>query len=288
MSGEESRRNAPRCSCALPPLAFPLLFLRHAHAARSNFFTPDLAVTDRPAPPDPSAPPRRGFLAQLATAVVGVAAGALARPARAAAAAMPNGPVRADTSATPNTRWDLSWVDKITAPHRQVFDSPQIQDGEALGKASLFLAGFHEVYGTADADVNIVIVVRHRAIPMALGNEVWARYDFIADKTKLKDPTTGQNAKRNPFIGVKDTDKYAVIDPESSLDALVARGAIVLVCNLALGGLAYQIADKTKQPVDAIKAELARGLVPGATLVPSGIFGVTRAEEAGCHYMSLT
>jgi len=245
-------------------------------------------VTDRPAPPDPSASLRRGFLAQLATAVVGVAAGALARPARAVAATMPNGRVRADTSAVPNHRWDLSWVDKITAPHRQLFDSPQIQDGDALSKASLFLAGYHEVYGTADSDVNVVIVVRHRAIPMALTSDVWARYDFIADRTKLKDPTTGRSATRNPFVGVKDGDKYALIDPDASIDALIARGAIVLVCNLALGGFAYQVADKTKQRVDTIRAELEHSLVPGATLVPSGIFGVARAEEAGCHYMSLT
>jgi len=245
-------------------------------------------VTDRPAPPNPSTAPRRGFLAQLATAVAGVAAGALVRPARALAATMPNGRVPADTSAGRNTRWDLSWVDRITAPHRQVFDSPQIQDGAALSKASLFLAGYHEVYGTADADVNVVIVIRHRAIAMALASSVWARYDFIGDQTKLKDPTTGRTAKRNPFLGVTDTDKYALIEPDASLDALIAHGAIVLACNLALGGFAYQIADKTKQPVDSVKAELAHGLVPGATLVPSGVFGVARAEEAGCHYMSLT
>ncbi|HEX6807328.1 MAG TPA: hypothetical protein VF118_05030 [Gemmatimonadaceae bacterium] len=245
-------------------------------------------MTNRPAPSDPSAAPRRGFLAQLATVIAGVAAGTLARPARALAAEMPNARVRADTSAAPNTRWDLSWIDKIRAPHRQVFDSPQIQEGDALSKASLFLAGYHEVYGTADSDVNVVIVVRHRAIPMALGSDIWARYDFIGDNTKLKDPTTGRTAKRNPFLGVKDDDKYALISPDASLDALIARGAIVLVCNLALGGFAYQVADKTKQPVDTIKAELAHALVPGATLVPSGIFGVARAEEAGCHYLPLT
>ena len=201
---------------------------------------------------------------------------------------MPNGRIRADTSVVPNTHWDLSWVGKITAPHRQVFDSPQIQDGDALSKASLFLAGYREVYGTADADVNVVIVLRHRAIPMALASDVWARYDFIGDQTKLKDPTTGHTAKRNPFVGVTGTDKYALIDPDASLDALIAHGAIVLACNLALGGFAYQVADKTKQPVDSVKAELAHALLPGATLVPSGIFGVARAEEAGCHYMSLT
>lgn len=201
---------------------------------------------------------------------------------------MPNGRAPADTSGAPNARWDLSWVDKITAPHRQLFDSPQIQDGEALSKASLYLSGYHEVYGTGDSDVNVVVVIRHRAIPMALASDVWAKYDFIGEKTKLKDPTTGSTAKRNPFLGVKDDDKYALIPADASLDALVARGAIVLVCNLALGAFADQVADKTKQRVDDIRAELEHSLISGARLVPSGIFGVARAEEAGCHYMSLT
>lgn len=244
----------------------------------------------QPVHPTPDAP-RRGFLAQLATAAVAFAAGGLVRPSGATASELPNGRpdarARADTTPPPRGPWDLSWVEKLTAAHRQVFDSPAIADGEALNKAGLYLGNFHEVYGTSDSDINVVIVIRHKGIPMALGNDAWARYDYLADQTKLKDPTTGKNAKRNPFLGVLPNDKYALTDPSSSLDTLIKRGAIVLCCNLALGGAAEMIADKTKQPVDTVSAELKRSLVSGVTLVPSGIFGVTRAEEAGCHYMGL-
>jgi hypothetical protein len=239
----------------------------------------------------PPTAPRRGFLAQLATAAVALTAGGLARPSRAAASQLPNGladaRARADTTPAPRGPWDLSWADKLTATHRQVFDSPAVADGEALNKAGLYLDGFHEVYGTTDKDINVVIVVRHRGIPIVLGNDTWARYDYLADRTKLKDPTTGKNAKRNPFVGVKPNDAYALTDPTASLDTLIARGAIVLCCNLALGAAAGMLADKTKQPMDTVMAELKRSLVPGVTLVPSGIFGVTRAEEGGCHYIGL-
>ncbi len=243
-----------------------------------------------PFEPPPEAP-RRGFLAQLATAAVAFAAGGLVRPPRATASELPNGlrdtRARTDTTPAPRGPWDLSWVDKLTAAHCQVFDSPAVADGEALNKAALYLDGFHEVYGTTDKDLNIVIVVRHKGIPIVLGNDIWARYDYLADHTKLKDPTTGKNAKRNPFVGVKPNDAYAMTDPTSSLDTLIARGVIVLCCNLALGAAAGQLADKTKQSMDTVEAELKRSLVPGVTLVPSGIFGVTRAEEAGCHYIGL-
>ena len=235
--------------------------------------------------------PRRGFLAQLATAAVALAAGGLVRPSRAIADAVPNdrrdARARSDTTAPARGPWDLSWVERLTAQHRQVFDSPAIADGEALDKAGLYLEGFHQVYGTSDADVNVVIVIRHHAIPMALGDDIWARYDFVADHTKLKDPTTGKKAKRNPFVGVKSDDKYALVDETSSLDALIKRGVIVLCCNLALGGFAAELADDAKQRVDSVSAEVKRSLVPGVIVVPSGVFGVARAEEAGCHYLGL-
>jgi len=243
-----------------------------------------------PADPPPESP-RRGFLAQLVTAAVAFAAGGLARPSLAAAGLAPNESPdtrpRPDTAPPTRGPWDLSWIDKLTAPHRQVFDSPDIAEGQALNKAGLYLDGYHQVYGTRDADINVVIVVRHKGTPMAFGNDVWARYDMLADRTKLKDPTTGKKARRNPFLGVKSDDTYALTDPTSALDALIARGAIVLCCSLALGGMAEELADHTKQRVDSVSAELKRSLVPGVILVPSGIFGVTRAEEAGCHYLGL-
>jgi intracellular sulfur oxidation DsrE/DsrF family protein len=247
----------------------------------------------RPAPFDaPPHTPRRGFLAQLATAAAAFTAGSIVHPSRAVARDLTNGNAgalaRSDTTPAPRGPWDLSWVDKLTAQHRQVFDSPQIADGQALNKAGLYIDGYHEVYGISDKEINVVIVVRHMAIPMVLGNDVWAHYDFLADRTKLKDPTTGKQAKRNPFVGVKADDKYALTEPNSSLDSLIARGAIVLCCNLALGAVAGLLAEKTKQSNDTVRAELKRSLVPGVTLVPSGIFGVTRAEEAGCHYLGLS
>lgn len=244
-----------------------------------------------PLKPPPESP-RRGFLAQLATAAAAFAAGSIAWPSRAVARELTNGSLdaraRSDTTPAPRGPWDLSWVDKLTAQHRQVFDSPEIADGQALNKAGLYIDGYHEVYGISDKEINVVIVIRHMATPMALGNDVWAHYDFLGDRTKLKDPTTGKKAKRNPFVAVKADDKFALTEPSSSLDSLIARGAIVLCCNLALGAAAGLLAEKTKQSVDTVEAELKRSLVPGVTLVPSGIFGVTRAEEAGCHYLGLS
>jgi hypothetical protein len=124
---------------------------------------------------------------------------------------------------------------------------------------------------------------------MVLGDAVWAHYPFIGKKiTKLKDPTTGEWAQRNPFLNAKENDKYALIWKDGGLDDLIKRGAMVLACNLAFGGFAGIVADRTKQKKDDVHAEFQAALVPGVTLVPSGIFGVIRAEQGGCAYIRAT
>ena len=250
------------------------------------------SAPDRPSVPAIT-PPRRGFLGQLIGGAAAVLAGTVAsrplfaQPAFARATRSRAAP--ADTAAaTPHSAWDMSWVDRITTAHREVFDAPAIAEGTAFNQARMYLAGFHDVYGTSDADVNAVVVVRHKGIPMVLDDPLWARYDFIGKDAKLKDPATGHDATRNPFLHAKPDDAHAYVWADGGLDALLGRGVIVLACNMALMGFAGIIAKRTKQDVDTVRDELRHGLVPGVTLMPSGIFGVTRAEEAGCHYIRAT
>lgn len=63
---------------------------------------------------------------------------------------------------------------------------------------------------------------------------------------------------------------------------LVARGAIILVCDFALGHLANRLAPKFGSKPDEVHAALRKGLIPNAYAVPSGIFGLARAQNAGC------
>ena len=246
--------------------------------------------------PDPTQ--RRRFIGQLVGGAAAVAAAACARavPAQAVApvAAPTSGPQQATADsaahagAAAHHTWDLSWTERLTgtSTHRQFFDAPEIAEGTVLHQARMFYVNYKDVYGTPEGDLRAVLVLRHEAIPMVLGDATWARYDFIGKKvTKLKDPTTGEWARRNPFLNAKADDKYSVIWPDGGLDALIARGAIVLACNMAFGGFADRIAKRTKQEDDAVRDELKAALVPGVIFVPSGVFGVIRAEQAGCAYI---
>src|SRR5437868_3716896 len=66
--------------------------------------------------------------------------------------------------------------------------------------------------------------------------------------------------------------------------ALVARGVMFLVCNRATMGLASTLAKKVNKPVEEVQNDLRANVVPGATLMPNGVFALIRAQNAGCAF----
>ena len=195
----------------------------------------------------------------------------------------------------------MSWVDRVVkAQHRHVFDAPDVADGLALNHASLFLRGYAEVYQTTDADMAAVVVFRHQGLPAVLNDDMWSRLK-LGERAKVNDPVTKEFALRNPYLKIRPADPNAPAAPEggaggggggnaplSGLDSLIARGVIVLCCNLALMQHAGRLARAESLPVEDARAVLIASLVPGVVRMPSGIFGVARAQEAGCHFVRST
>jgi len=194
----------------------------------------------------------------------------------------------------------MSWVERVErARHRQVFDAPDVADGMALNHANLFLRGYAEVYQTTDADIAAVVVYRHMGLPAVLNDDMWARMK-LGERTKLKDPATNELALRNPLLKLKPADPAATPAPDApggagggngpmvGLDTLMARGAIVLCCNMALMSNAGRLARAEGITVEEARAALIAALVPGVIRLPSGIFAVARAQEAGCHFIRST
>ena len=115
---------------------------------------------------------------------------------------------------------------------------------------------------------------------------MWRRLG-LGESLKLKDPTTGEVAQRNPFIGYKAGDKHSMIGATGGLDTLISEGTIVLACNRALTGNAYRLASREKIDREQARKELMASLVPGVYVVPNGVFGVCAAQEAGCGYITV-
>ena len=245
------------------------------------------------------ATPRRGFLGRLAAAGAALAgAGVASRALGAQAAAAPASPAPAPAAPpVADSPWDMSWVERVRGTHRQVFDAPELAEGTVLHQARAWMAGFAEVYGAKDADMSAVLVIRHAAIHMVLNDALWERLEIgrtLAEaeegRVVLKDPATGALPRRNPFLNanVRPTDRWSMLWPDGGLDTLLRRGAIVLACNLALRRATALVQRADKVAADEARRTVLANLLPGVVVMPSGIFAVTRAQEAGCQYIRAT
>ena len=222
---------------------------------------------------------RRQFITNVASGASAIAAVGLSATALIAQGAR---------TSPPQGGWDMSWLDRVQrAKHRQVFDAPAIAEGTALNNVLVWLNGYSEVYKTTDADMAAVLVFRHRGIPVVLNDDMWSRLKF-GDEDKLKDPTTGEPTRRNPFIKLKAGDKALMTFPEGGLDSMMARGVMVLCCNLALMRLAGMLATAESISHDKAQQAMFDAVLPGVIRMPSGVFATSRAEEAGCLFMRST
>lgn len=229
-------------------------------------------------PSDGETTPRREFIGQLATAavaLVGTAACASAitsqQPvAPAGPTTNPGAAAAAPPAPAARVTFDDSWTTRLTARHKGVFDSPEIGDGIAVFQAQIWIRGNKEALGATDADSQAVLVLRHAAVPMVFNDALWEKYE-LGKETKTKDYETKKFVARNPW--------------RATLESLQEKGSIILGCNLAAMGFASRIAERTKQDVEAVRQEIRANLVKGALLMPSGIYAVHRAQEAGCTYI---
>jgi len=179
--------------------------------------------------------------------------------------------------------YDMSWTAKVTGKYRMAFDAPAL-NGTSLHQVRSFLAGYGTVYGLTDAELSAVLIVRHANVPMVLGDALWADAPW-GEKEGPKDPATGEDAKRNPFINVPADAEHATTWPDGTLDKLMARGVIVLACDLALGNAAGGIARRRKIPMQDAQQLVTEHLIPGVYRMPSGIFATCHAQGVGCGMM---
>ena len=60
---------------------------------------------------------------------------------------------------------------------------------------------------------------------------------------------------------------------------------ISLVCNISLRNMGRRFAEQANRNVEEVQQEVRTNLVPGAIIVPSGIYALIRAQNAGCAFM---
>jgi hypothetical protein len=202
--------------------------------------------------------PRRSFFGRLGGAVALGLAGLIPKPLYAQAPqARPDGP---------------NWPGTLQGRHRQVVDAYEANSGFPLAFAHTFL--FPNESATA------VVILRHGAFPIALGHAMWEKYK-IGESLKIVDPETKAPATKNPFLRPK---AGVLLVEDMALDRLLARGVVFGACNVALQVQSKMLASNAGVSAEDAAKEWAANIVPGITVIPSGTWGVNRAQEAGCTY----
>jgi intracellular sulfur oxidation DsrE/DsrF family protein len=199
---------------------------------------------------------RRGFFGRIAGIVaIGVAG-------------LVPGSARAETDLDDGP----DWPGKLTGRHRQVVDAYEVNRGFPFGFVHNFL--------TPNKSATGVIVLRHEAFPLALGHAMWEKYK-IGEKENIIDPETKVAAVKNPYFQTK---PGVLNNDETAIDRLLARGVIFGACSVALRGHARRLASNAGVTPEEAAKEFTANIIPGITVIPSGVWGVNRAQEAGCTY----
>lgn len=208
---------------------------------------------------------RRSFIATVAAAA---AALGLGRPAPVAAA-----------ESGGSTSFQ-AWLGSIHGKYRQVYDATAPNNGYALAWSHVYLTTGVEGYAVPESELGVVIVLRLAAIPLALRDEVWARYK-LGEFYKINDPATKAPALRNPFAFTRPGDLPFA---EAALDKLIERGVRVAVCNTAIHFQSMRIARQADVAHEVVKGDFLAAVLPGVQVVPSGVLAINGAQRMGCTY----
>jgi intracellular sulfur oxidation DsrE/DsrF family protein len=151
--------------------------------------------------------------------------------------------------------------------------------GAGLLFANNLYVGNARGYQLTDADVAVVVCLRHLATAFAFNDTIWGKYgQALSDAIAFTDPKT----KRAPSINLLDDASYREL-PNSgvTIAAVVKRGTHFAVCDMAANRLASLVAASTKGVQEAVYTEFARNLIPNSHLMAAGVVAVNRAQEYG-------
>jgi hypothetical protein len=173
------------------------------------------------------------------------------------------------------------WMDHVPGSHRLVFDSTSPDGiGTAIWYANNFYLANQSGYELGNADLAVIIVLRHGSTAFAFTDAMWAKYgQQLAQRINFDDPKT----KQRPSINVYNSTAHGALLPSGgiTLDSLAKRGVHFAVCQIATRRLAGVIATATGDTPDAVYNELAGHMVPNSHMAAAGIVALSRAQERG-------
>jgi intracellular sulfur oxidation DsrE/DsrF family protein len=231
---------------------------------------------------------RRGFLGMLATGVAALGLTALASPFQL------NAQQKTGAKPAPAAKSEADqWFDKIKGSHRVVFDATKPHEVMPFAWPKVFLLT-NAATGSPESDCGVVVVLRHDAIPYAMEDKLWKKYNFAevfkAGETgpafQAADAATATQY-RNPFWNAKPGDfkMPGFGEVAIGINDLQKSGVMFCVCSAAMTVYSAAVAGKMNLKPEEVLNEWKAGLIPGIQPVPSGVWALGRAKEHGCAYI---
>jgi intracellular sulfur oxidation DsrE/DsrF family protein len=211
---------------------------------------------------------RRGFLFRLSQAAAGMTA------LFAGTAQGEDAPSSAALVASDDPD---AWMNRLTGQQKTMIHVHQYFM-TALVDARTMLANARDMYGVPENQFSLAVVTHGLAIQGLFRDDVWQKF-ALGSFYKVNDPKTGAPATHNIYLSAQDGEPADAVVPD-----LMKRGVTFVVCNVAVRNLSKKLARDGATP-DAVYAELAAGLVPGAFLVPDVFVSMQRAQKRGIAYV---
>lgn len=218
---------------------------------------------------------RRSFLGTVATGAATLSLGALAAPLGAFAKTPAHDLPEEDPDA---------WFKTIKGKHRMVFDATEPSGVFPFAWPRVFLIT-NTMTGTPEKESNVVVVLRHQAIPFALKSDLWAKYKF-GEMFKVNDDKTKAAAVRNAFYkpAAGDFTMPGLGAVSIGINELQESGVMFCVCNMAMTVYSAAAAQMMNLNSEEVYKDWKAGVLPGIQIVPSGVWAIGRAQEHGCAY----
>jgi intracellular sulfur oxidation DsrE/DsrF family protein len=224
-----------------------------------------------------SLPKRREFLGRIAAGAV--ALGLSGSIPRAFA-----GERRLATDISPSDKW----LTAVTGKHRQIFDTPNHENGWGLLHVRNYLNTMRDTYHATHPDVTAVVTIYGMGTMLAFNDDMWKKYNLGA-ASKVMDstnsPATSNVFYKAPGASLSVSGTPIPVPADASISALQQRGAVFILCNNAfnvwMGLLAGGDAAKTAD----LRKDFEANILPGVYLVPAMVVAINQAQTHGCSYM---
>ncbi len=218
---------------------------------------------------------RRGFLGSVATGAAAMGIATLTGPLQ---------QLHASPHTTVTNPGDPEQLFKdLNGKHRIVFDVVEPVWMMPFAWPRVFLLT-NAATGTPEKENSVVVILRHSAIPYAFEDKLWEKYDFQKMFKVAKDDGTPvtKNVFWKPPQGTFSIPGFGVVP--IGINELQDSGVKFVVCNAAMTVFSAICAQQMKMDAAEVKKEWEASLLPGITIVPSGVWAVGRAQEAKCAY----